>query len=87
MCPMVSLGRRYSAATARGRFSNYGNIDSEDRLDFTIIGPALNEVSHILATSRSVEQNLLLSSLRSAPTCAAIWSSIGRDALRDIGGA
>ena len=40
----------------------YGNIGSKDRLDFTVIGPAVNEVSRILTMSRSVEQDVLLSS-------------------------
>jgi adenylate cyclase len=65
----------------------YGNIGSKDRLDFTIIGPAVNEVSRILAMSRSVEQDLLLS----ASFAEALGSemrrrlvSIGRYALRGV---
>lgn len=65
----------------------YGNIGSKDRLDFTIIGPAVNEVSRILAMSRSVEQDVLLS----ADFADAAGSemrrrlvSVGRYALRGV---
>jgi adenylate cyclase len=40
----------------------YGNIGSEDRLDFTVVGPAVNEVSRIASMCRSVERELLMSS-------------------------
>ena len=40
----------------------YGNIGSLDRLDFTVVGPAVNEVSRIAAMCRSVERDVLLSS-------------------------
>jgi class 3 adenylate cyclase len=40
----------------------YGNIGSEDRLDFTVIGPAVKEVSRIVAMCRSIDQLVLLSS-------------------------
>ena len=39
----------------------YGNIGSADRLDFTVVGPAVNEVSRIAAMCRSVERGLLVS--------------------------
>ncbi|MFQ5972340.1 MAG: adenylate/guanylate cyclase domain-containing protein, partial [Alphaproteobacteria bacterium] len=36
----------------------YGNIGSRDRLDFTVIGPAVNEVSRIEAMCRSLDRDL-----------------------------
>jgi adenylate cyclase len=64
----------------------YGNIGSKERLDFTVIGPAVNEVSRIAALCRSLEQPILLS-----PTFAAAAGkakerlvSVGRYALRGV---
>jgi adenylate cyclase len=39
----------------------YGNIGSRDRLDFTVVGPAVNETSRIAALCRSVGHDILLS--------------------------
>ena len=65
----------------------YGNIGSKDRLDFTVIGPAVNEVSRILAMSRSVERDLLLSSsfvVALGSDLRRRMVSIGRYALRGV---
>jgi adenylate cyclase len=65
----------------------YGNIGSKDRLDFTIVGPAVNEVSRILALSRSVEQDVLLSGSFANTLGSAMRRrlvSIGRYALRGV---
>lgn len=40
----------------------YGNIGSQDRLDFTVIGPAVNEVSRIASMCHSVDRDILMSS-------------------------
>jgi adenylate cyclase len=39
----------------------YGNIGAEDRLDFTVVGPAVNEVSRIASMCGSVDRPLLTS--------------------------
>ncbi|MCD6031607.1 MAG: hypothetical protein K0S78_3781 [Thermomicrobiales bacterium] len=40
----------------------YGNIGSPARLDFTIVGPAVNETARIEAMCRSIDQWLVVSS-------------------------
>jgi adenylate cyclase len=65
----------------------YGNIGSEDRLDFTVVGPAVNEVSRIAAMCSSVDRELLTSSAFRAGLDAAgrnYLVSTGRFALRGI---
>jgi len=65
----------------------YGNIGSEDRLDFTVVGPAVNEVSRIASMCNSVDRDLLLSSAFQAGLDAAgrkYLVSTGRYALRGI---
>jgi adenylate cyclase len=66
----------------------YGNIGSEDRLDFTVVGPAVNEVSRIASMCRSVDRELLASSAFRAgldATGRGYFVSTGRFALRCIG--
>jgi adenylate cyclase len=64
----------------------FGNIGSPDRLDFTVVGPAVNEASRIAAMCRSVDQKMLVS----APFAAVLRDagprlvSVGRYALRGV---
>ena len=65
----------------------YGNIGSQDRLDFTVVGPAVNEVSRIVALCRSVERDLLVSSAFFSAASGddrAGLVSVGRYALRGV---
>jgi adenylate cyclase len=66
----------------------YGNIGSEDRLDFTVVGPAVNEVSRIASMCSSVDRELLASSDFHTGLDASgrgYLVSTGRFALRGIG--
>ena len=68
----------------------YGNIGSEDRLDFTVVGPAVNEVSRIASMCSSVDRELLISSAFGDSLEAAgrkYLVSTGRFVLRGIGSA
>jgi adenylate cyclase len=65
----------------------YGNIGSLDRLDFTVVGPAVNEVNRIAAMCRTVERDVLLSAALVAaarPEDRRRLASVGRYALRGI---
>lgn len=66
----------------------YGNIGSNDRLDFTVVGPAVNEVSRISSMCRSVDQAVLMSAEFAAEIPADLRDrivSVGRYALRGVG--
>ena len=63
----------------------YGNIGSRERLDFTVIGPAVNMVNRIATMCRSAERDILLSSAFVTALPETIRSdavSVGRYALR-----
>ena len=66
----------------------YGNIGSEERLDFTVVGPAVNEVSRIASMCRSIDQQILVSAAFATATPEperAALVSVGRYALRGVG--
>lgn len=65
----------------------YGNVGSDNRLDFTVIGPAVNEVCRIAAMCRSAGQLTLTSTDFSSALTARDRSrlvSVGRYALRGV---
>jgi adenylate cyclase len=64
----------------------YGNIGSRDRLDFTVVGPAVNELARIEAMCRTLDQPLVASSAfagLSEPARRRLVS-LGRYALRGV---
>ncbi len=66
----------------------YGNIGSAERLDFTVVGPAVNEVSRISAMCRSVDRTMLVSAEFAGATPEPERRdlvSVGRFALRGVG--
>lgn len=65
----------------------FGNIGSQERLDFTVVGPAVNEVSRIAAMCRSVDRPLLVSSTFATAlgTTGPALACVGRFALRGVG--
>jgi adenylate cyclase len=63
----------------------YGNIGSRERLDFTVVGPAVNEVVRIAAMCRSVDQPVLTSSaFANVDAVRRRLVSVGRYALRGV---
>jgi adenylate cyclase len=65
----------------------FGNIGSRERLDFTVVGPAVNEVARIAALCRAVDRDILLSQAF-AEAMAKLERgrlvSVGRYALRGV---
>ena len=63
----------------------YGNIGAADRLDFTVIGPAVNEVARIEALCEPLGRSVLVS----AELAAAVGQDrrlapLGRHSLRGV---
>lgn len=64
----------------------YGNVGSLERLDFTVVGAAVNEVARIEAMCRALEQDVILSAAfaEAAQHSRARLVSLGRYALRGV---
>ena len=68
--PALSFG----VALHRGNIT-YGNIGTEKRLDFTVIGPAVNEASRIEGLCKGLGQPVLISSRFAASVDCELQSS------------
>ena len=64
----------------------YGNIGTLERLDFTVVGPAVNEVSRIEAMCGNLERDVVLSAdfAKAAGPHRDRLVSLGRYALRGV---
>ena len=64
----------------------YGNVGATDRLDFTVIGPAINEATRIEALCEPLDRRILLSPEFAAAVAFGGYGlvSLGRHALRGV---
>ena len=64
----------------------YGNVGTADRLDFTVIGPVVNEVSRLEGLCKQLDRQLLVSDsfLRAAPALRPQLRSLGLHRLRGV---
>ncbi|MFO1060721.1 MAG: adenylate/guanylate cyclase domain-containing protein [Dongiaceae bacterium] len=64
----------------------FGNFGSRERLDFTVLGPAVNEVARIEALCRSLDQRVIVSQAFAAAAGERRGGllSLGRYALRGV---
>ena len=60
----------------------FGNVGSKSRLDFTVIGPAVNEVSRVQGLTRQLSRPLLASRAFANLPCSLDLESVGVHVLR-----
>lgn len=62
----------------------FGNVGSSSRLDFTAIGPAVNEVVRVEALTKTLGAPILATSRFAELDCAVDMTSLGYHALRGV---
>ncbi len=92
---LVALnGRREAAGEPKLAFDlalhlgnlTFGNIGVPERLQFTVIGPAANEVARIHAVGRLLARSIVVSGDFARQLPVVEWTSLGHHALRGIAG-
>jgi len=63
----------------------YGNIGTPTRLDFTVIGPAVNTAARLEGLSKSLDRTALFSGAFAGMVGSAWLRSLGRHPLRGLG--
>jgi adenylate cyclase len=63
----------------------YGNIGAPTRLDFTVIGPAVNEATRIEALTKRLERRILMSDAFAAACSAPGLLALGFHPLKGVG--
>ncbi len=63
----------------------YGNIGSANRLDFTVIGPAVNRAARLETLAASLGDTMLVSK-DFAEACSTDFESVGSHPLKGIDG-
>lgn len=77
---------RFGLALHLGRVF-YGNIGTRTRLDFTVIGPTVNEAARIESMCQSLGQRFLTSESFSQASSCADLKSVGRHDLKGVASA
>jgi adenylate cyclase len=62
----------------------FGNIGGVDRLDFTVIGPAVNAVSRLETLAKTLDRDLVVSGAFAAAACDPSLVSLGVHRLRGL---
>jgi uncharacterized protein (DUF427 family)/class 3 adenylate cyclase len=73
---------RFALSIHKGQVT-YGNVGVDQRLDFTVIGPAANEVARMANLCKDLDQQILFSAEVARHVCSGVVS-LGRHSLRGV---